>query len=418
MRTVGIIAEYNPFHKGHSYHLSQARSLAGADYCMVAMSGNFLQRGEAACLDKYARAECALSCGADLVLELPVPFATSSAPAFARNGVELLQQTGVLTHLAFGSECEELHKLEFLADFFNQEPEPYQKILKENLRRGLSYPTARKTSFLSYFSEYAAGSQKLSLCPCSPEELAELLDSPNNILALSYLRSLKTLAPNVQPLSIKRKGAGYHQTELTEEYPSATAIRREISLHGLTEKALSALPEASASILSEIWAQRQYVITDDYSQLLYYKLLSLPDNSYSSYIEVSDELGQRIKNHLSEFTTFTEFARLLMRKNETHTTILRGLMHILLDIKKEAFQAPAYLRILGFKKEASPLLHEIKEKSQLPLITKAADASFSLQPSAYTLFEKELYAENVYHSIFRRQQKKQYHPYRETPVIL
>ncbi len=429
MKTVGIIAEYNPFHKGHAYHIARAKALSHADYCIIVMSGNFLQRGEAACMDKYVRARCALSQGAYLFLELPVPFATSNAPSFARNGVFLLRQTGVLTHLSFGCECDELEKLQFLADFFNQEPKVYQAILKENLKKGMDYPTARKESFLTYFSDRKtttdawtepSGQSRAAYCRPSGSlsELAELLDTPNNILALAYLRAIKELAPDVTPIPIKRKGSGYHKTELESGYASAAAIRRELLANGLSKQLLSHLPKSTSVLLSDLLGKQEYVSTDDFSSLLYYKLLSLPADAYAEYAEVSGMLGQRIGKHLPEFTCFSEFARLLMRKNETHTTISRGLLHILLDIKKNQFQAPKYLRILGLKKEAGPLLHEIKEKSRLPIISKPADGPKNLPVTALPLFEKDLFAENLYHGIFRPQTGKLYHPYWKSPVIL
>ena len=431
MKTVGIIAEYNPFHKGHAYQIEEAKNRSGADYCIVVLSGNFLQRGEAACLDKFTRARCALLSGADLVLELSVPFATSTAPVFARNGVFLLQKTGVVTHLSFGCECDNLQKLQFLASFLEEEPEDYQQLLKEKLKCGNSYPVARKSAFLAFCESHPN---------CIPESvgldsrmLSDLLDTPNNILALSYLRAIKSIAPEIVPIPIKRKGSGYHEETLGDDFSSAQAIRNTLFTQGFTEKLLSALPENTHPVFTHAWESGNFVSTDAFSSQLYYKLLSLSGNfstenfisynsyrktSYESFSEVTEAMANRIEKHLPEFTIFSEFTKLLMRKNETYSTISRGLLHILLDIEKQTFDTPQYFRVLGLKKEASPLLHEIKEKGSLPIVTKAADAASLLPAEALPLLEKDFFAENLYHSCFRQPGSKGYHPYLQNPVLL
>ena len=426
MKTVGIIAEYNPFHKGHAYQIEEAKKRSGADCCLVVMSGNFLQRGEAACLDKFTRARCALLSGADLILELSVPFATSTAPVFAQNGVFLLQKTGVVTHLSFGCECDELHGLQFLASFFEKEPAEYQHLLKERLKEGNSYPVARKSAFSAFCANHP--DRIPDSVGLSAKHLSDLLDTPNNILALSYLRAIQSLAPEIVPIPVKRKGNGYHDETLSDDYSSAQAIRNTLFTQGPTEKLLAALPEETRPVFTHAWENGDFVSTDAFSSQLYYKLLSLSGNSatkesisynsYGKYMEITEAMANRIEKHLPEFTTFPEFTKLLMRKNETYSTISRGLLHILLDIEKEAFHAPQYFRVLGLKKEASPLLHEIKEKSLLPIVTKAANAASQLPAEALPLLEKDFFAENLYHSCFRRSGSKGYHPYLQTPVLL
>lgn len=421
MKIVGIIAEYNPIHKGHAYQIAEAKKRSGADCCIVVLSGNFLQRGEAACLDKFIRAECALRSGADLVFELPTPFATSTAPVFARNGVLLLHKTGIISHLSFGCENDHLAGLQFLASFFEAEPEDYKKLLKENLKAGYSYPAARKSAFQTFcseFSDYLPGSVGLTA-----GDLADFLDSPNNILALSYLRAIQSLAPEIRPIPIKRQGSKYHEKALSDDFSSSQAIRNTLFSEGLTEKLLPALPEKTRPLFIEAWEKNAFVTTDDFSSQLYYKLLSLsgnsfPYNSYGKYSEITEAMANRIEKHLPEFTTFSGFAKLLMRKNETYSTISRGLLHILLDIKKEEFSLPSYLRVLGLKKEASFLLREIKEKSSLPILTKAADAASLLPVKSLPLLEKDFFAESLYHSCFLGPGCKGYHPYLQNPVLL
>lgn len=415
MKILGIIAEYNPIHNGHAYQIQEAKKRSGADYCIIALSGNFLQRGEAACLDKFIRTKCALLSGADLVFELPVPFATATAPVFAKNGVLLLHKTGIVNHLSFGCENDNLEGLQFLASFFEKEPEGYKKLLKEKLKAGFAYPSARKSAFLD-FCKYCP--DKISNAGGhTAAALSALLDSPNNILAISYLRAIQNLALNIQPIPIKRMGGQYHESTLSSDFSSAQAIRSTLFSEGPTGKLLSAIPEGSRSIFTKAWEQKAFVTTDAFSSQLYYKLLSL-SGDYEQYAEISPELARRIEKHLSAFTTFSEFAKLLMRKNETYSTISRGLVHILLDIKKEEVSSPKYLRVLGMRKEASFLLREIKKKGSLPILTKAANAPSLLSSKALHQLEKDFFSESVYHSAFLSSGCKGYHPYLQNPVLL
>ena len=203
MRVVGVIAEYNPLHNGHIYHLEQAKRKTGASYCIVVMSGNFVQRGEPACTDKFTRAEWALQAGADLVIELPTVFANASAERFAEGGVRLLHAMGLVTDLAFGAEQGDIAKLSQLADYLAEEPPEFKSYLQYHLKMGESFPRAR----------YEA----LQDMGADAELLSELV-KPNNILAMEYLRSIHKYAPEICPVPIERIGGGYNDDYLTGEY--------------------------------------------------------------------------------------------------------------------------------------------------------------------------------------------------------
>ena len=213
MKVVGIVTEYNPFHKGHKYQIDKIRQETGADFIIVAMSGNFLQRGVPALCDKFIRTEMALRCGADLVLEIPTLWATASAEYFAHGGVELLANTGVVTHIAFGAETDDLESLVEVSSILKKEPDIYRNVLSNSIRSGNSFPVARKQALITSLPDF------------EPEKLSEILDNPNNILALEYL---KAIPDHITPILIKREGAGYHDTELNTELPSASAIRKAI----------------------------------------------------------------------------------------------------------------------------------------------------------------------------------------------
>ena len=195
MKVVGIVAEYNPFHNGHMYQMRKVKEETGADYVVVAMSGNFLQRGVPALCDKFIRTEMALQCGADLVIEIPTLWATASAEYYAHAGVSLLAATGIVTHLAFGAETDDLDALLEISSVLKEEPDVYRAVLSNSIRTGNSFPVARKNALTTTLPHF------------KKEELDDILDNPNNILALEYL---KAIPDSIQPILIKREGAGYH----------------------------------------------------------------------------------------------------------------------------------------------------------------------------------------------------------------
>ena len=239
MRIVGIIAEYNPFHQGHAYQIKKVRELTQADFILVSMSGNFVQRGAPAMFDKYTRAHAALLSGADLVLELPVSIATGSAEAFARGGVRLLHDTGIVTDLCFGSECGDLSSLERLAAFLAEEPTDYKLHLQDGLKQGLSFPAAREQAVR--FSD--------------PSLPAELLGMPNNLLGLEYLKALHLYGSSIRPFTIQREGSGYHDTDVSSgQYSSASSIRAELIRSGghFSEELLAQLPHPELIYLTQI----------------------------------------------------------------------------------------------------------------------------------------------------------------------
>ena len=395
MKTTAIIAEYNPFHNGHKYHIEQARQKTNADYVMVLMSGNFTQRGNATCFDKFIRTKMALQNGADLVLELPVCYATSSAETFAEGGISLFTQSGVPDFLCFGAEGisskeNALSETLFLqtAHFFVQEQETYQTELKRLLKTGLSFPHARSTAAKGF------------LCP----EAYTLLTSPNNILGLEYCKALLRLHSSIQPIPILRKGAGYHETQLSNvTFSSATAIRQQMELeqtkeNPFTDNLIFALPENIPSLFSETGFY--YMTTADFYPLLQYQLQYETTIHYTDYFDVSTELADRLQKLLLT-PTYDMLVEQLKTKQYTRTRIERALLHILLRITEEEFQMyrnqqTGYLRILGFRKEASALLKTLKANTSIPVITKLADAKKQLSPLEYQLLCHDIRAGRLY----------------------
>lgn len=391
MKVVGIVAEYNPFHNGHQYQLERVKQETGADYIIIAMSGNYLQRGVPALCDKFVRTEMALRCGADLVLEIPTVWSTASAEYYAQAGVALLVATGVVTHIAFGAETDDLDSLIEVSSILKHEPDVYRAVLANSIRSGNSFPVARKNALIT------------SLPNFSEEKLDELLDTPNNILALEYL---KAMPDSIQPILIKREGAGYHDTDMDTELPSASAIRKAIFNNDTEinfEELENAMPKESFALLKNAYEGNQLMTTNDFSDSLGYRLLSQNHTSFATYADCNQDFSNKIKNNLKDYVFFEDFVDALKTKDITYTRVNRCLLHILLDIKQSdytigrAIGYASYLRILGFKDASSALLSEMKRSTETPIISKAADAEILLDYETNKFFDKDVFASNLYY---------------------
>ncbi|MBR3470683.1 MAG: nucleotidyltransferase [Lachnospiraceae bacterium] len=410
MTVNGIIAEYNPFHNGHQYHLERSRMETGADYNVVVLSSNFTQRGEPAILDKFARAKMALECGADLVLELPIFCSAASAEYFARGGVSILHQLGVVDYLCFGSECGKVDILERFAKILLEEPARFVKDLKSGLAAGHSYPVARNRALMDYAPELA--------------KYENILASPNNILGIEYIKALLSFDSKIKPHTIQRAGANYHDRLFGAEYCSALALREALNSDQKPLTLASQMPKKAFRILSESLIETPPITSEDFSQMLLYKLLMEKDAGFDDYVDVTPELSDRIKNMLKDYHGFSQFCDMLKSKNMTYARISRSLLHILLDDKKdgangtvskevqasgkqssESTQTNAsclpvpYARVLGFRKDAAPLLTEIKKNSKIPLVTKLADAKEVLDETTHALLTEDLRKGSIYESI-------------------
>ncbi len=384
MKITGIIAEYNPFHKGHAYHLQQARLLTHADYLIVVLSGDFVQRGEPALVDQHVRARMALSHGADLVLLLPSAYACASAETFAGGAISLLDGLGCVDALCFGSECGDLSRMIPYAQVLSQEPTAYRELLRSFLKQGCSFPLARSKALHEYFS-YTE-----DILPCSLEDNvcryeSELLSGPNNTLGIEYLKALMLLHSSIQPCTIARRAAAYHSTSLSEEMASAAAIRQAVLKENDLSRALHQIPAPASSILEEAFSSKGPLSLDDFSSILHYKLLSLSKEELDTYTDVSFDLAARIKNLLPQYLCASSFADLLKTRQLTHTHITRALCHILLEDRKidvqrrKALNYPVYGRILGFRQESQPLLATLKQHSRIPLLGRLSEAEMHLK---------------------------------------
>lgn len=408
-RITGIIAEYNPFHKGHAYHLTKAKALTGADYMIAVISGDFVQRGEPALADKYCRAHMALAEGVDLVLELPSPYSYASAETFAAGAVSLLEHLGCVNALCFGSECGELPALDACARVLAEEPAPYQELLRTFLRQGYSFPLSRSKALLAYLATTPGLMGAFA-------NMGELLNQPNNLLGIEYLKALRLQNSSIRPYTLARKGAPYHDTALSGSLASASAIRK--ALHSGSFSAVSSqLPSGAGRILKSYLSRKKALTWDDFSPVLHYRLLSMTQEELASCTDVSLELAARIRQNLAQFQSSSSFASLLKTRQVTYTRVTRALCHILLNDRKEDADRrketgyPVYARILGFRRESQSLLSIVKQSSRIPVISRPAQGLKSLAVQASRdscpfsseeltgLFQQDLFASHIYESM-------------------
>ena len=394
MNIVGLITEYNPFHNGHLYHIQEAKRVAKADAAVVIMSGNFVQRGAPAIMPKHLRAKSALLSGADLVLELPVCFATGSAEFFAMGAIVLLDSLGCVDSICFGSECGDSEILRKIAKILLEEPDDYKKALQNALRKGMSFPQARQHALQGYFinNHFDANA------------LADVLSQPNNILGIEYMKALYQRNSSMKAYSIRRIGAGYHESELTEKYSSASAIRQSLAKDSLSESIYRQLPFAAQTIMKETFDMRYPVYANDFSLILKYKLLQETKKSLTSYMDVSEDLANRIINLRNDFQSFDDFCDSLKTKDMTYARISRGLLHILLNIRTEHLANYKkngychYAHILGFRKSSTELLSLLKGTSKVPLLTKLTQTE-DLSEAGYQMLHQDIFASDLYESV-------------------
>ncbi|MDO4543549.1 MAG: nucleotidyltransferase family protein [Clostridia bacterium] len=359
MRVVGVVAEYNPLHNGHIYHLEEAKRRTGAAYCIVVMSGNFVQRGEPACTDKFTRAEWALQAGADLVIELPSVFANASAEKFAEGAVSLLAETGVVTDLAFGCELSDLDALYQLANILSNETPAFKQTLALHLKQGKSYPRAR------YDALFELG--------LNPNLLHELI-KPNNILAIEYLRCLSLIAPSIEPCPIQRVQNAYNETSLTGDISSATAIRA--AFRDNDPNVMEALPLFVSGALR---FDSQFPITiDDISPMLLYKLRHMSADEVYELPDVSEGLEQVFLRAAASCFDAESFFSAVKSKRYTLARCKRIGMSALLGITDRlAYEMRNtenhYMRILGLRRSARSLLSAIVSISNVPIIMRNSD---------------------------------------------
>lgn len=394
MNVVGIVTEHNPFHNGHLYHVEKARELCDAEFVISVMSGHFLQRGEPALFNKWARAKMAALGGVDLVVELPTAFAVRSASVFSHGAVSLLNAMGVVTHICFGSEAGNTADLWPAARLLCQEPQDFRTILSQYLDKGLSYPAARSKAMEAYFT--INGSNNIP---------ASLLSSPNNILGIEYMRSLLTLGSSIEPVTIKRFAAGYHDTEIgpSRSIASATSVREELKSAGgcMTEKVDSVVPSSTSEVMNnEIFNGRGPVFIESYTKLIYYLLRTTTTEQIASLCDVSEGLENRILESAKSAGSVKELIDKIKSKRYTWTRIQRIITYIMLGFTSSMARSfeetgPRYIRILGMSDKGRELLRVVKKKADLPVVIRTSPFLFK-RDEISEMLEFDVKATDIY----------------------
>ena len=396
MKTVGIICEYNPFHLGHKNHIEQTKQLISGnsvdDVLVVGViSGNFVQRGDFAIFNKYARAKMAISCGVDLVIEMPTPYVLQSAEGFSESGVYLLDALGICDYLSFGSETGDLETIKEAASSIVSINS--NKITKEWLNEGYSYASAQQKA-----AESVIGKK------------AEIFKSPNNVLGIEYIKALKKLKSPIKPITIKRTG-GNHDSETGY---SATALRKFLMSGNIPTQLM---PEAAANIIKEeITLGRGPVSLKNAEQAILSRLRMLAD--YSNTSGVSEGLEKRFKRYATAETSVEAILNNTKTKRYPMSRLRRLLLCAALEISKETIlNPPPYIKILAMNSKGKKLLAKARKKSKLPILTKPA-AVYKMDEAAIKLFKLESSISDFYVLAYPNEEKRNGgNEWRQTPII-
>ncbi len=388
MKVLGIIAEYNPFHNGHRYHLLESVRLAAPDYTVCVMSGDFTQRGEPAMADKWNRTAAAVNNGIDLVLELPFTFACNNAEYFAAGAIDILNRLGCVTHLSFGSEAGDLTALTEAAEYLAHENEELKNSIREFVDQGISFPRAR----------YEAVKK------CKGSSYSEVLKSANNILAVEYLKQLRLSDSGIEPMTLKRYGTGYHDRDSFEDIASASAIRSQLSKSGRLSAVSGFVPVETYQVLQNIDTDVQISFNDFYP-LMIYQILTSDAERLGSILSATEGLENRVKKAAAESVDMDSLIKAVLSKRYTLTRIHRLLTHILIGLDKESFrqildQRTNYARVLGFSQKGASLLKKIKKEGQssIPVITNI-NREISRDSEEWKLLKYDILASDIYNLI-------------------
>lgn len=391
MKITGIITEYNPFHNGHLYQIRKAREITGADYIIVVMSGNHMQRGTPALIDKYSRAKMALSGGADMVIELPTCYATASAEYFAMGAISILNQLGCVDSICFGSESGDITMLSKIAHALVDESDDFVNSLKTKLKNGDTYPVARNAALAETIKGFTT--------------FDTILGFPNNILGIEYIKAIIRQNSNIKPYTNTRIGSDYHSYKLAENFSSAISIRQSLSLQDNLDMIQSQIPASTFDIMKKDFHKTFPVYASDFSSMIKFKLLKERGQGFTHYFDVTQAISDKLEKEMFSMQSFDEFCDILKSKDVTYARISRCLSHILLDIKDEDVQLfkengiTFYARVLGFNSKADALAKTIKSNTSIPLITKTTTASSQLYPIGQKQFEQDIQASHIYECI-------------------
>ena len=387
---LGIVCEYNPFHNGHLYHLTESKKITNSDYSVAVISGNFTQRGEPSLVNKWLKTEMALKCGVDLVIELPTVYAISSAENFAHGAIKILDSLNIVDFLAFGSECGDMSVLDDIVNVLVEEPKAYTTLLSHELSKGLSFPKARENALMMYLGNI--------------RRFANILSAPNNILGIEYLKALKKQSSMIRPIAIKRKEAEHNDNlfSSSSRIASATAIRNVCLSDDITELQ-RVMPESSYTILEDSIKKGNVVKNiSAFDKEIIYILRKMSTSEISELADVVEGLEHSLKNAANSCNSVVELLTLVDSKRYTKTRIQRILLYSILGITKKDIQLSQstipYIRVLGFNENGKNLLSEISRRNpRLNIVTSVKKfLDDSSNKNLKYLMQKDIWASNVY----------------------
>ncbi len=406
MNALGIIVEYNPLHKGHIYHLKKSIEKTKASHTIAVMSGNFVQRGEPSLINKFSRADMALENGVDLVLELPFIYSIQDAGGFANGSIGILHRIKKIKNLVFGSESNDLETLDKIAEILYNKPSYYNSKIKGYLKKGISFPNARKNALLDVLKK---------------PEARKIIENSNDILGIEYLLHLKKYKSSINPNSIKRIGSDYNKKTLESEISSATAIREEIFKNGLDNLNDFVPKKTLTNLKTEITSYRGPINIKDLEQIVFYNLYSKTREELEQYHGVIEGLSKRFLDASKNSKNIYELIDNVKTKRFTRTRIKRTIINIIFEIKKEDIKlvnkyGPQYVRVLGFNSKGKEFLSEIKKQVEIPILTtlskynkiknridedQIAQEKFNVNSEVMDyIFEKDVMASNIYCSFY------------------
>lgn len=357
---LGIVAEYNPFHNGHLYHLETAKKLAKADYTIAIMSGNFTQRGSTSIVNKWTKAQMAIISGIDLVIELPTVYSVSSAENFAQGAIKILNSLNIVNKISFGIETDDFAALNNISSVLNEEPKEYKLMLSEELKKGNSFPKARENALIRYLNDNV--------------RYKNILNNSNNILGIEYLKALKNSKSIIEPIPIKREKVYYNDKKIVDDFASATAIRKLLETKQF-EDIIRVVPKSTYEILRKETELENVVIDiSKYEKEIIYNLRRMSVEQIAELPDVSEGLENSIKYAVNLCNTIDGVINIIKSKRYTQTRLQRILLFSLLGITQKdmimAKKVNPYIRILAFSKKGKELLSQISSANiKVPVIT-------------------------------------------------
>ena len=385
---LGIVAEYNPFHNGHLYHIQKTKEITGVKYVVCVMSGNFVQRGNTSIVDKWTKAQMAIANGVDLVIELPTVYSISSAESFAQGAVKILENLGIVDTISFGAETDDFAALNNIANIITEEPREYVNMLKDELKQGLSFPKARELALIKFLND--------------DKRYNDILKGPNNILGIEYLKALKKLKSNINPIAIKREKVYYNDNFIVDDMASATAIRK-MMINKDFEGLIKVVPRSCYEILTKEYEVGNVIFDlQRYEKEIFYTLRKMTMEQIAELPDVTEGLEHSIKNAANFCNNIKDFIDIVKTKRYTQTRIQRILIFALLGITKKDVQAAKkvvpYARVLGFNEKGKMLLSGISQNNpKMEVVTSVKRFLDNNTNKTYKrMMELDIFATDVY----------------------